>query len=153
MLPGLPNREAAEPQLWHDLPSMPVQELFTFRAPVQPIIMSVLCLSAFLLSILLFILLMFALQAVPGHIWLILDAGGGTVDIVMHRIEEGSMRGQSQLSEVLRATCLLQGSTRLDQQAEQLLLSLFDGAPWEFERWKQEDPQGYISQVRKVWIF
>lgn len=41
----------------------------------------------------------------------------------------------------------VQGSTRLDQKAEELLLSLFDGAPWEFERWKQEDPQGYISQV------
>jgi hypothetical protein len=61
------------------------------------------------------------------------------------------MPGQSQLLGVLCATCLLQGSMRLDQQAEQLLLSLFDGAAWEFERWKQQNPQGYISQVRAVW--
>lgn len=48
------------------------------------------------------------MQAIPGQVWLILDAGGGTVDIAMHRIEEGSTPGSSQLSEVLRATCLLQ---------------------------------------------
>jgi hypothetical protein len=45
---------------------------------------------------------------------------------------------------------LLQGSTRLDQKAEELLKGLFDGVPWEFERWKKDDPQGYISQVRVV---
>lgn len=80
--------------------------------------------------------------------WLILDAGGGTVDIAMHRIEGGSLQGQAHLSEVLRAACLLQGSTRLDQKAEKvLLLPLFDGVPLEYERWKRDDPQGYISQV------
>lgn len=45
---------------------------------------------------------------------------------------------------------LLQGSTRLDQKAEELLKGLFDGVPWEFERWKKDDPQGYISQVGGV---
>jgi hypothetical protein len=49
-----------------------------------------------------------------------------TVDIAMYCIEAGTTPGYFQLSEVLLATCLLQGSTRLDQQAEQLLLSLFD---------------------------
>jgi hypothetical protein len=68
----------------------------------------------------------FALQATSGHIWLSLDASGSTVDIAMYRIEAGTTPGYFQLSEVLLATCLLQGSTRLDQQAEQLLLSLFD---------------------------
>lgn len=93
-------------------------------------------------------------QAIPGQVWLILDAGGGTVDIAMHRIEEGSLPGQSHLSEVLRAACLLQGSTRLDQKAEEaLLLPLFDGVPLEYERWKRDDPQGYISQVNpQTWI-
>jgi hypothetical protein len=67
----------------------------------------------------------------------------------MHRIEKGSLPGQAHLSEVFRAACLLQGSTRLDQKAEDmLLLPLFDGVPLEYERWKRDDPQGYISQVR-----
>jgi hypothetical protein len=48
------------------------------------------------------------IQAIPGQVWLILDAGGGTVDIAMHRIEQSSTPGRSQLSEVLRAACLLQ---------------------------------------------
>lgn len=119
-----------------------VQQRRTFRAPSIESLLR--CLYASKISS------CTILQAIPGQIWLILDAGGGTVDIAMHRIEEGSLPGHSQLSEVLRAICLLQGSTRLDQQAEQLLLSLFDhhdGAPGEFERWKQEDPQGYLGQV------
>jgi hypothetical protein len=74
---------------------------------------------------LLSISVLFALQATPGHIWLIMDAGGRTVDVAMHRIEEGATPGHFQLPELLHATCLLQGSTRLDQQAKQLLLSLF----------------------------
>jgi hypothetical protein len=35
------------------------------------------------------------------------------VDIAMHRIEQSSTPGRSQLSEVLRAACLLQVSVML----------------------------------------
>jgi hypothetical protein len=40
---------------------------------------------------------LFALQATPGHVWLCLDAGGRTVDIAMHRIDEGATPGHFQM--------------------------------------------------------
>jgi hypothetical protein len=79
---------------------------------------------------------------------MILDAGGGTVDIAMHQIEASKTHpGESQLSERLRSRCLLLGSSMLDVQAEvNLLLPLFGGEE-AYVQWKSEDPQSYISQV------
>lgn len=87
-------------------------------------------------------------QAVPGQVWMILDAGGGTVDVAMHQIEASKTHpGESQLSERLRSRCLLLGSSMLDVQAEvNLLLPLF-GSEAAYVQWKSEDPQSYISQV------
>ena len=81
---------------------------------------------------------------------MILDAGGGTVDIAMHQIEASRHHpGESQLSERLRSRCLLLGSSMLDGQAEaNLLLPLFEGLA-AYQKWKSEDPQSYISQVQR----
>jgi hypothetical protein len=79
---------------------------------------------------------------------MILDAGGGTVDIAMHQIESSKTHpGEVNLSERLRSRCLLMGSSMLDAQAEvNLLLPLFESEE-AYVQWKSEDPQSYISQV------
>ncbi|KAF6255352.1 hypothetical protein COO60DRAFT_227757 [Scenedesmus sp. NREL 46B-D3] len=86
------------------------------------------------------------LRAIPGDVWVVLDAGGGTVDIAMHRIEQGATPGQSHLSEVLRALCLLNGSTMLDNMAEEALFKpLFGDRPDEYYRWRSEQRQDYLD--------
>lgn len=92
------------------------------------------------------------LQAIPGQVWVTLDAGGGTVDIAMHQIEASKHKpNESHLAERLRSRCLLLGSRMLDAQAEQYLLRPLFGAAaaaGAYERWQQEDPQSYMSQMR-----
>lgn len=66
----------------------------------------------------------------------------------MHRVEAGARPGEAQLSEVVKSRMLVEGATKLDHHAEeQLLRPLFEGAPEEFDRWRQEDVQGYIQQM------
>jgi hypothetical protein len=79
---------------------------------------------------------------------MIVDAGGGTVDLALHQIEASSSHPrESQLSERLRSRCLLLGSTMLDAQAEANLLAPLFGSAAAYVAWKTEDPQSYISQV------
>ena len=91
------------------------------------------------------------MQAIPGQVWVTLDAGGGTVDIAMHAIEASKTKSSdSHLAERLRSRCLLLGSRMLDAQAEQYLLRpLFAAASGEYERWRLEEPQSYISQMQE----
>uniref|UniRef100_A0A383VX69 Actin-like ATPase domain-containing protein n=1 Tax=Tetradesmus obliquus TaxID=3088 RepID=A0A383VX69_TETOB len=89
------------------------------------------------------------LKAVPGDVWVVLDAGGGTVDIAMHKIEKGTTEKTAHLSEVRRSLCLLNGSTMLDQRAEEMLFRpLFGDRPDEYERWRREEHQDYITQMK-----
>jgi hypothetical protein len=80
LAPGLPSLEAAVLQLLH-------YDLCSSFSSSGHLCGQASCLwSVYLLSV----ASLFALQATPGHVWLCLDAGGRTVDIAMHRIDEGA---------------------------------------------------------------
>jgi len=90
-----------------------------------------------------------AQTAKPGQVWIVVDGGGGTVDIAMFKAVHGDREGEVQLSEVFRSICLLKGSSLLDLQAEEQLImpQLRDPSAW--EAWKAENPGLYLQQMEK----
>lgn len=90
-------------------------------------------------------------QVADGQAWIIVDAGGGTIDIAMHKVEAVPNRpGQLQLSEVTRSMCMLKGSSMLDEQMEEAILKpLFtkQGAGSRYVQWKKDNPRDYIELV------
>lgn len=87
------------------------------------------------------------LKALPGQVWVILDAGGGTVDIAMHRVQQSSAAGYSHLQEVTRSRCLLSGASLLDARFEQEVLWPLLGSNSKYQRWKQELPEEHLTTM------
>jgi len=92
------------------------------------------------------------LQVQQGDVWMVVDAGGGTVDLTMHRVEPATAAaGKCRLSEVFRSDCLPLGSSRLDERAEETIIKpLFSShPPGAFEAWKRDHHHSYRSQMEE----
>ena len=73
-----------------------------------------------------------------GEVFLIVDAGGGTVDFTMHVVE--MQNGRKVLSEATYRACLLQGSKKLDSNFEDFIAQLVDEDV--YDAWYSEHPSG-----------
>ncbi|MEI6380221.1 MAG: Hsp70 family protein [Cyanobacteriota bacterium ELA615] len=78
------------------------------------------------------------LQLSPGKRFMVVDCGGGTVDITVHQISANGA-----LEEIATGTGGAYGSTYVDQQFSQYLAKKLD--PQALERYQNEDPIGYLE--------
>ena len=86
-------------------------------------------------------------QLSAGQVLMVIDAGGGTVDMSIHEIERG---GEGLvLSERVRSQCILWGATRLDEKVEQWLARLVGGVSG-YKVWKMENFQEYQT-IMSAW--
>jgi hypothetical protein len=77
-----------------------------------------------------------------NDIFLIVDAGGGTVDFTVHKVEE--LEGQHVLSEATYRRCLLKGSMFLDGEFESLAMTRLGMGAAEWVDWVKSCPAGAL---------
>ncbi|XP_072177149.1 uncharacterized protein [Diadema setosum] len=74
-----------------------------------------------------------------GTRYMVVDCGGGTVDITVHEVEEGP----GTLKELHKAAGGMHGSVNVDQEFEQLLVNIF-GSTF-IEEFKVKRPAGWVD--------
>jgi len=76
-------------------------------------------------------------QLRAGQVFMVLDAGGGTVDMTLHEVQE---RPEGLvLSEKVMSRCILQGATRLDERIENHLKKQLVGDDQAYAEWKAKN--------------
>ncbi|KAL3879884.1 hypothetical protein ACJMK2_032160 [Sinanodonta woodiana] len=81
----------------------------------------------------------------PGSVYMVLDAGGGTIDITVHEV-----LSDGKLKELHKASGGAWGGTQVDKAYKKFLISLF-GKPV-FHRFKVENKEDYLDMFREFEI-
>ncbi|KAL3145611.1 hypothetical protein ABBQ32_003157 [Trebouxia sp. C0010 RCD-2024] len=82
-----------------------------------------------------------------GKTFVVVDAGGGTVDITAHEVLRQD--GQLALSELTHSVGVMAGSTNIDEKFQQHVRDLF--GPEDFDNWMLQHPQMFSKIKHKAW--